>query len=586
MIHPQLRKIVRVVGQPSFVQSYERTSIYPKLTAFIEKWNVDIGDKVQKGDVLADLFVPELREHWETKKATVEYDEERVRLAQKEVEVAAAEVKAARARLEEARAILGKYEAEVERWDVQVKRLAREVERQVVAPQILLESQNELKPTSPRGTPRRRRSRKAEAELLADEAALARAEVNVAVARADLAVAESEAKRLEAWVGYLKLLAPYDGIVVARNANTWDFVLPSTGDPTAEMRAPDLSPSDQAAPIYVVDRTDIVRIYVDIPERDADYVHIGSEARVKLWAYRDEWLPATVTRLSWALNAKSRTMRAEIDLPNPGSQILPGMYAYGKVVVERPNVLALPKSAFTHAGGKSFIWRYENGRAVRTEVQTGDQRRRVDRGHQSPRQVEIRRARSSGCRSTPRNRCSWANKLSTLTEGARVRLADSPPPIDEESADTTSEFDGRRLAQRRRDTITTGLTRENLMESQDNEEKDEPRASDSPPEGEHASGNGVGRRRHRSPSGPTTHSSRRSPGPVPTRWLIPIGTMVIETSRIRGPNEAFNPNFVMVPVESPQPRQATAMTAESERTQKERPQEPGRKDGSQEGQGR
>ena len=49
VIHPELRKIVRVVGQPSFVQSYERTSIYPKMTAYIEKWNVDIGDKVQKG---------------------------------------------------------------------------------------------------------------------------------------------------------------------------------------------------------------------------------------------------------------------------------------------------------------------------------------------------------------------------------------------------------------------------------------------------------------------------------------------------------------------------------------------------------
>ena len=106
-----------------------------------------------------------------------------------------------------------------------------------------------------------------------------------------------------------------------------------TGDPTAEPRTPDLSPGGQAAPIYVVDRTDIVRIYVDVPERDANFIHIGSEARVKLWAYRDEWIPATVTRLSWALNIHSRTMRAEIDLPNPNSQILPGMYAYGKVVV-------------------------------------------------------------------------------------------------------------------------------------------------------------------------------------------------------------------------------------------------------------
>ena len=56
-------------------------------------------------------------------------------------------------------------------------------------------------------------------------------------------VARSEAKRLEAWVGYLKLLAPYDGIVVARNANTWDFVLPRTGDPTARCVLPTSRPA-------------------------------------------------------------------------------------------------------------------------------------------------------------------------------------------------------------------------------------------------------------------------------------------------------------------------------------------------------
>jgi multidrug efflux pump subunit AcrA (membrane-fusion protein) len=371
VIHPQRRKIVRVVGQPSFVQSYERTSIYPKLTAYIEKWNVDIGDRVQKGDVLADLFVPELREDWQTKKAMVEYDAERVRLAQKDVEVAAARVKAARARLDEARAIYAKYQAEVDRWEVQVKRIAREVERNVIAPQILLESQNELKADAAARDAADATIAKAAAELQAEEATLARAKVNVAVARADLAVAESDAKRLEALVGYLKLFAPYDGIIVARNANTWDFVLPKTGDPTADPRAPHLSPGNQAAPIYVVERTDIVRIYVDIPERDADFVHIGAEARVKLWAFRDAWIPATVTRLSWALNAKSRTMRAEIDLPNSDSRMLPGMYAYGKVIVERPDVQVLPKSAITYSGGKSFIRRYDHGYARRTEIQTG-----------------------------------------------------------------------------------------------------------------------------------------------------------------------------------------------------------------------
>jgi multidrug efflux pump subunit AcrA (membrane-fusion protein) len=424
VVHPQLRKIVRVVGQPSFVQSYERTSIYPKLSAFIEKWNVDIGDKVQKGDVLADLFVPELREDYGTKKATVQFDKDRVRLAQKQVEVAAAEVEAAKARLEEARSILGKYESEVERWDVQVQRLTREVSRTVVDPQILLESTNQWKSNIAARDAAKAAIVRADAELLADEAKLAKAQVDVAVAQSALAVAESEAKRLEAWVGYLKLLAPYDGIIVARSANTWDFVTPMTGDPTAMNRAPDLSPSGQAAPIYVVDRTDIVRIYVDIPERDANYIHIGSEARVKIWAYRDAWLPATVTRYSWALNTKSRTMRAEIDLPNSGSQILPGMYAYGEVTVERPEARALPKSALTHAGGKSFIWRYVDGHARRTEVETG-----VADGEW----IEVTNRYLESKSSTHEE---WVpvetseqvligSKLSTLTDGAPVQLDDS-----------------------------------------------------------------------------------------------------------------------------------------------------------------
>ncbi len=390
VMHPQIRKITRVVGQPSFVQAYERTSVYPKMTAYIEKWNVDIGDKVQKGDVLADLFVPELREEWASRKASVEYDRERVRLAQKDVEVARADVEAARARLKETEAILGKYEAEVKRWEVQVNRIAREVERHVIAPQILLESQNELKADIAAREAAKATIAKARAELQADEAALARAEVNVGVARADLSVAESEAKRLEAEVGYLKLFAPFDGIIVARNANSWDFVLPRTGDPTAEGRAPHLSPDEQAAPIYVVDRTDIVRIYVDIPERDANFIQIGSDARVKLWAYRDEWIPASVTRLAWALNTHSRTMRAEIDLPNSGGQILPGMYAYGKVVVDRPERQG-PAQVGLHPRRRQVVRlavRERPGDAHRGRDRGS--RRAVDRGHEPSRRVEIR----------------------------------------------------------------------------------------------------------------------------------------------------------------------------------------------------
>ena len=296
LIQPQARNIVRVVGQPSFIESYERTSIYPKPTAYILKWIVDIGDKVKKVDVLATLFAPELVEELGTKKAAVVLDRERIALAKEVVEVAKADVKAAEARLKEAEAILDKYEAEVDRWDTEVKRLERQVARVVINPRVLFESTNQLKSSIAARDKAKATIKRAKAELLAARARLAKAQVDVRVAEAALKVAESEEKYAKAWVDYLTLTAPFPGVITARNANTFDFVLPTTGDPTAFYLSPDISPSGAAAPIYVVDRLDIVRIFVDIPERDANFVHIGTKATVLARAYRDSRSPATVTR--------------------------------------------------------------------------------------------------------------------------------------------------------------------------------------------------------------------------------------------------------------------------------------------------
>jgi len=421
LIQPSVRNIVRTVGQPSFIEAYERTSIYPKLTGYIEKWIVDIGDKVKKGDVLATLFVPETVEDFGTKKATVELDKERVELVLKLVTVAEADVQSAAAGLAEAKAILEKYQAIVERWDSEVKRLTHEVAQTVVAPQVLLESTNQWRSSVASRNAANATIKKAEAELLSKQATLAKAKVDVSVARADLTVAKSEARRLAAWVGYLTLTAPFDGVIVARNANTFDFVLPSTGDPTAMSRSPYQAPGGTAAPIYVVDRTDVVRIFVDIPAEDANYVHIGTKATVLAKDYRDEPIPGTVTRTSWALNVKSRTLRAEIDLPNPGSQLLPGMYAYAEVIVERPSVRALPLAALSYRGDQASYWGYDNGKAMRTEIETG-----ISDG----KWIEVTHRREPASATAQDGKRSWTSidgseqvilgDLSILTEGVSV----------------------------------------------------------------------------------------------------------------------------------------------------------------------
>ena len=121
--------------------------------------------------MLARLFVPEVVEDFGTKKATVKLDEERISLANKVVDVNDADVKAAEARLDESRSMLGKYQAEVDRWDSEVKRLRREVDKGVVDPQILLESENQLKSSGSSRDAAISTIKRAEAELLSQRAA-------------------------------------------------------------------------------------------------------------------------------------------------------------------------------------------------------------------------------------------------------------------------------------------------------------------------------------------------------------------------------------------------------------------------------
>jgi RND family efflux transporter MFP subunit len=410
-----IRTIVRTVGQPSFIQAYEHTAIYAKLTSFIEKWIVDIGDKVKKGDVLATLFMPELIEEYRTKKADVVLARQVIDRSLKLVDVAKANVQAADAHLVATRAILGKFQAEVERWETEVDRIHREVQRTVVAPQILLESTNQFRSSSAARDAAKADILQAQADLTSRQADEAKAVVDVGVARARLVVAESEEKRLEALVGYLTLTAPYDGVVVARNANTGDFLVRSTGDPTARDMSPYQSP-EHATPVYVIDRTDVVRIFVDIPEQDSNYVRIGNKATVLARAFRDKELPASVTRTAWALNVKSRTLRAEIDLHNTDGQILPGMYAYGNVIIERPNVRALPLGALVYSGDQTFCWMYEKGKAVLTEIETG-----VNDGEW----IEVTNHRVGSAAWTPIDGSEQVilGDLSILTDGEPVKIA-------------------------------------------------------------------------------------------------------------------------------------------------------------------
>ena len=74
VVKPQRRNLTCRVEQPGFVEAYEQTAIYAKVSGFIQQYYVDIGQHVKKGDPIVEIFVPELNEEHQQKVAQVGMD--------------------------------------------------------------------------------------------------------------------------------------------------------------------------------------------------------------------------------------------------------------------------------------------------------------------------------------------------------------------------------------------------------------------------------------------------------------------------------------------------------------------------------
>ena len=350
------------MGQPGFVEAYEQTAIFAKVSGFLQHFYVDIGDQVKKGQLLCELFVPELQEEHQQKLAQVELDKRGIEQAERLVDVAASNVQTATAQLHEATANVGKYRADVLRWTSEVKRLTQMVEDKVVDKQVLDETQRQLAATESAEKAQEAAVAAREAARLSSMADLAKAKVDVEVAKARVLVSQANQRQSAALLSYIKVTAPYDGVVTVRNANTGDYVQAASGD----------RENSKSVPIFVVARTDKVRIYVDVPEAYAHYVHPGTKAQVRAAVLDGLEIPASVTRTSWSLHEATRTLRAEIDLPiKPEDGLRPGTYVYGKVIIEQPKRRVLPQRALAVEGNQVFCYLLDGERAARTQVQRG-----------------------------------------------------------------------------------------------------------------------------------------------------------------------------------------------------------------------
>jgi RND family efflux transporter MFP subunit len=317
VVPPQRKTVRRPIEQPGFnIEAFQETPLFSRITGYVAKWAVDIGNQVTEGQVLAELYVPEMVDELQQKEAGVGQAEAQVRQAK-------AAVKAAR--------------AQHARSEAQYKRLARASKEGGLDKDSVAELRLNVE---------------------AAAAGLEKAEADVAAAEAQLGVAKANRDYSKTMLSYAKIKAPYASVVTQRNVNQGDFVQPAgTGA--------------KGQPLYVVSQLDPVRVFVNVPGADAGFVKDGDPVTLLLQGAGGEVFPGKVTRNARSLNPLSRTLRTEIDLPNPDGKLLPGMYVQARITVEHPNVWTLPAAAVATEGDQTFGYRVEDGKAVRTLLQIG-----------------------------------------------------------------------------------------------------------------------------------------------------------------------------------------------------------------------
>ena len=362
LVKPEMRELHCAVDQPCFVDAYEQTAIFSKVSGFVKKFYVDIGQAVKKGDLLVEIFVPELDEDHQRKVAQVGLDQRMVEQARQLVVVAESQLQTAIAQLAEAKANVGKYQADIVRWESEVKRLTKMVEERVVDRQVLDETQRQLSSSRSARDAALAAVAARDAARVSAEADVGKAKIDVETALAQVKVSEAEERRTAAMLAYTQVTAPYDSIVTVRNVNTGDYVQAATGDKSAS----------GVSAMFVVARDDMVRIFVDVPEEYARYVREGTMANVRAAALSGLEIKAAVTRTSWSLSEKTRTLRAEIDLTAKDYDGLrPGMYVNTKVLIERSGVPMLPHDALVVSGNQTYCYLLHGGKAVKTPVVRG-----------------------------------------------------------------------------------------------------------------------------------------------------------------------------------------------------------------------
>jgi RND family efflux transporter MFP subunit len=294
------KTVSRTIDLPAEFLPFLSVSLHAKVSGYVDRITVDRGSVVKKGDLLAALSAPEMA-------AEIAEAESRVQVSEADRLQAEAQLAAAQSTFDRMRTAAQTPGA--------------------IAGNELIQAEDQVRAAQALRNSRQQASR----------------------------AAESKVQALREMQDYLKIMAPFDGVVTDRLVHPGALVGPGND-----------------VVLLVIQQVSRLRLVVPVPEEDVGSIMEGASVPFQAPAHPGRTYSGTIARISHALDQKTRTMPVELDVMNRDGSLAPGMYPTVKWPVRRPRpALLVPKTSVVTTTERVFVIRDQNGRAEWVDVRKG-----------------------------------------------------------------------------------------------------------------------------------------------------------------------------------------------------------------------
>jgi RND family efflux transporter MFP subunit len=324
-----------------------QTPIFSKVSGYIRAINVDRGDFVKAGQLLVVVEPTEMENALDQQKAALASAQAALLVARTNLEGARANLLNQQANLTRAQAVLANDQRQADRMtELFAKGLVSAQDRDNA----------------------RTTYESSAAGLKAQEAQVQVARSQIATSQSQVGLAESQVEQQQSGmrmaqmhVDDTRLTAPFSGYIAQRSLEI--------GAAVSNQAA---ATSNSSVAILVVQAIDSVKVQIEVPEREVPRVKAGNGVRLTTDAYPERIFSGAVARVVHTLDPRTRTMGIEIDVPNPGHLLKPGMYARVELLLEViKGALTVPLESVGGVEGRASIMVVRDGKVAVQPVRVG-----------------------------------------------------------------------------------------------------------------------------------------------------------------------------------------------------------------------